>query len=128
MEYNLDLLNCFNRFANYLEKNNSSIRIKIENDNIMFSDRTFVFDCKHDNNNIHYVPWFLIFEKPPLETQIDYFFFGKNCESAKNSNIPVLVSIFEYCNAYSIDKCQMAPFGVPSCLEELAIKMDLMGI
>lgn len=121
-----DLLNIFNRFATYLEKNNSGIRIKIENDNVMFSDRTFVFDYKHDN--IHYVPWFLIFEKPPLETQIDYFFFGKNCESAKNSNIPVLVSIFEYCNVYSIDKCQMAPFGFPSCFEELAIKMDLMGI
>ena len=69
-----DLLNIFNRFATYLEKNNSGIRIKIENDNVMFSDRTFVFDYKHDN--IHYVPWFLIFEKPPLETQIDYFFFS----------------------------------------------------
>lgn len=121
-----DLLNIFNRFANYLEKNNSGIRIKIENDNVMFSDRTYVFDGKHVNT--HYVPWFLIFEKPPLETQIDYFFFGKNCKSAKNFNIPVLVSIFEYCNVYSIDKYQMAPFGVPSCLEELMIKMDLMGI
>lgn len=121
-----DLLNIFNRFANYLEKNNSSIRIKIENDNVMFSDRTYVFDHKHDNT--HYVPWFLVFEKPPLETQIYYFFFGKNCESAKNSNIPVLVSIFEYCNVYSIDKCQMALFGFPSCLEELMITMDLIGI
>jgi hypothetical protein len=92
----------------------------------MFNDQAFVFGDKHDNT--HFISWFVIVEKLPLETQLNCFFFGKNCESAKNSNIPVLVSIFEYCNAYSIDKCQMAPFGVPSCLEELVIKMDLMGI
>jgi hypothetical protein len=98
MEFNMktDLLNMFNRFANYLEKNNSLIRIKIENDNIMFNDQAFVFGDKHDNT--HFISWFVIVEKLPLETQINCFFFGKNCESAKNSNIPLMVSIFEYCN------------------------------
>jgi hypothetical protein len=124
MKYNIDiLLNCFNRFANYLEKNNSQIFIKIENDNIMFSDRTYVFDSKPD-----YIRWLITVEKLPLETQLNCFFFGKNCESAKNLDVTLLSSIFEYCNMYSIVTCQMAPFGIPSCLEELIIKMDLMGI
>jgi hypothetical protein len=114
-----DLLNMFNRFANYLEKNNSSIRIKIENDNIMFIDRTF------DND---YITWFVLVKKLPLETQIEYFFFGKNSESAKNSNIPLMVSIFEYCNHCSIDTYLMSPFGFPRTIEELVMKMDLMGI
>ena len=121
-----DLLNMFNRFANYLEKTNSKIFIKIENDNIMISDRTYFFDGKHVNTD--YIRWIMTVEKLPLETQIDYFFFGKNCESAKKSNIPLMVSIFEYCDMYSIVTCQMASFGFPSCLEELAMKMDLMGI
>jgi hypothetical protein len=122
----IDLLNVFNRFATYLEKNNSGIRIKIENDNIMFSDRTYVFDGKHVNTD--YIRWFMTIEKLPLETQLNCFFFGKNYESAKNLNIPLVSSIFEYCDMYSIVTCQMAPFGFPSCLEELMIKMDLMGI
>lgn len=121
-----DLLNIFNRFANYLEKNNSTIRIKIENDNIMFTDQSFVFGDQYDNT--HFISWFVIFEKLPLETQINCFFFGKNCESAKNSNIPLMVSIFEYCNNYLIDTYLMAPFGLPRTFEELAMKMDLMGI
>jgi hypothetical protein len=124
MEYNIDiLLNCFNRFANYLEKNNSQFFIKIENDNVMFSDRTYVFDSKPD-----YIRWLITVEKLPLETQLNCFFFGKNYESAKNLNMPLVSSIFEYCDMYSIVTCQMAPFGFPSCLEELIIKMDLIGI
>ena len=121
-----DLLNVFNRFANYLEKNNSQILVKIENDNIMVSDRTYFFDGEHVNTD--YIRWLMTIEKLPLETQLNCFFFGKNYESAKNLNIPLVSSIFEYCDMYSIVTCQMAPFGFPTCLEELAMKMDLMGI
>jgi hypothetical protein len=126
MENNDLLFNCFYRFANYLEKNNSQIRIKIENDNIMFSDRTYYFDGNHVNTD--YIRWLMTVEKLPLETQLNCFFFGKNCESAKNLGVTLLSSIFEYCDMYSIDPCQMAPFGIPSCLEELIIKMDLLGV
>ena len=92
----------------------------------MFSDRTYFFDGKHINAD--YIRWFMTVEKLPLETQLNLFFFGYNYTSAKNLNIPRVSSIFEYCNMYSIVTCQMAPFGIPTCLEELMIKMDLMGI
>lgn len=114
-----DLLNIFNRFANYLEKNNSQIIIKIENNNIMYIDRTVDTDC---------ITWLVMLEKIPLDTQIDYFFFGKSSEFAKNSNIPLMSSIFEYCDMYSIDTYLMIPFGFPRTFEELVIKMDLLGI
>ncbi len=121
-----DLLNIFNRFANYLEKNNSNIRIKIENENIMFNDQTFVFE--YQNDDTHYISWFVTVEKLSLETQLNCFFFGKNCESAKNLGMTWLSSIFEYCDMYSLDPCQMVPFGFPRTIEELAMKMDLLGI
>jgi hypothetical protein len=85
----------------------------------MFIDRTFDTD---------YISWFVLVEKLPLETQLNYFFFGKNCKSAKNFNIPLMVSIFEYCDHCSINTYLMSPFGFPCCLEELMIKMDLIGI
>jgi hypothetical protein len=70
-------------------------------------------------------------EKLPVETQLKCFFFGKNYESAKNLGVTLLFSIssiFEYCDMYSIDPCQMAPFGFPRTFEELAMKIDLLGI
>lgn len=122
-----DLLNVFNRFANYLEKSNSGIYIKIVNDNIMFNDRTYVFDGKYVN--IDYTRWFITSEKIPLELQINCFFFGRHCESIKKFfSAPIPFSIFEYCNMYSIVTNQLALFGCPSCIEELLIKMDLMEI
>lgn len=69
MEYNLYLLlNCFNRFANYLEKNNSRILVKIEDNKILFCN-----NYQSDDNV--YQLWFL-FTVGSLKTQIEYFFFG----------------------------------------------------
>lgn len=117
-----NLLYVFNQFANYLEKNNSNIRIKIENDNIMYIDKRVDTDC---------ITWFILIEKIPLEIQINYFFFGKKCESTKNLPAAIKMfplSIFEYCNRYLIDICLLGPFGFPRTIEELAMKMDLLGI
>ena len=99
-------LNCFNRFSNYLIKVNSPIRFKVENNNIMFCAREPYY-------NKNYEVWFLR-NKLALETQIDYFFFG---------DIRVK-SIFSWFGNNDIFKI----FGKPCCLEELILKMDLMGI
>lgn len=111
MEYNLDiLLNCFNRFANYLEKNNSQIIVKIEDNKILFCNNYH----PNYNNNVYQL-WFL-FTVEPLKTQIEYFFFGYGIVNQ--------CSIFLVFDGMDLLK----PFGKPSCLEELMIKMDLLGI
>jgi hypothetical protein len=110
MEHNLDLLlDCFNRFANYLETNNSQILVKIENEKILFCN-----NYQPDYNNIYQL-WFL-FTVESLKTQIEYFFFGYGIVNQ--------CSIFLAFEGMDLLK----PFGKPSCLEELMIKMDLLGI
>lgn len=110
MEYNLYLLlKCFNRFANYLEKNNSTIRVKIEDNKILFCNNY------HPNYTNVYHLWFL-FTVETLKTQIEYFFFG--------NGITDQCSIFLTFEGTDLLK----PFGKPSCIEELMIKMDLLGI
>ena len=99
-------LNCFNRFSNYLIKVNSPIRFKVENDNIMYCGRE-PFDNKD------YKLWF-VNNDLLLETQIEYFFFGY-IES---------MSVFNWFWNANIFKI----FGKPTCLEEIILKMDLMGI
>ena len=99
-------LNCFKRFANYLEKNNSKILIKIEHDTILYCNN-------YQYNNSIYQLWCL-FNLRSLKSEIEYFFFGTETS----------MSFFEW--FYYIDL--LKPFGKPSCIEELAIKMDLMGI
>ena len=109
MEYNIDiLLNCFNRFANYLEKNNSQILVKIEDEKILFCNN-------YQSADNTYQQWFL-FTVELLKTQIEYFFFGYATD-----NYGSIFSAFK-----SMDL--LKPFGIPTCLEELIIKMDLMGI
>jgi hypothetical protein len=107
MEYNLDLLlNCFKRFANYIEKNNSKLLIKIENDIILYCNNY------QYNNNIYQL-WCL-FNLGSLKEEIEYFFFGTETS----------MSFFEWFCYIDLLK----PFGKPCCLEELVIKMDLMGV
>jgi hypothetical protein len=109
MEYNLDiLLNCFNRFANYLEKNNSQILVKIEDNNILF------YNNYQSDDNIFYHVW-SSFNFCSLKEEIEFFFFGTE----------TLMSVFEW---FSYIDDFLKPFGFPTCLEELSIKMDLMGI
>ena len=111
MEYNLYLLlNCFNRFANYLEKNNIQILFKIEDNKILFCNN----QSSDDYDNIYHL-WFL-FTVGSLKTQIEYFFFG--CGIVNQCSIFLA---FE-------DMDLLKPFGKPSCIEELMIKMDLLGI
>ena len=64
-------------------------------------------------DNIFYQLW-CAFNFRSLKEEIEYFFFGT--ETSK--------SVFEW--FYDIDL--LKPFGKPCCLEELMIKMDLMGI
>ena len=109
MEYSLDLLlNCFNRFANYLEKNNSQILVKIKDEKIVF------YNNYQSNNNIYQLWNCNSFIFPSLKEEIEHFFFGNETS----------MSVFEW--FYYIDL--LKPFQKPCCLEEIVIKMDLMGI
>ncbi len=108
MEYNYDLyLRCFNRFANYLEKNNSQILVKIKDEKIVFYND---YQC---DDNIFDILW-SSFNFRSLKEEIEYFFFGTE----------TLMSVFEWFCYIDLLK----PFGKPCCLEELTIKMDLLGI
>lgn len=107
-------LSCFNRFANYLEKNNSQILVKIKDEKIVFYNN-YQSDDNIFDDSIFYQVW-NSFNFRSLKEEIEYFFFG--------SETLILMSVFEWLCYIDLLK----PFGKPCCLEELSIKMDLMGI
>jgi hypothetical protein len=105
----------FNRLKNYLITNNAVQRIELRDDNIwIYSPGLLEWHC-----------WFYMTlnKKESLKS----FLVGpSNCHSANNFYACYFV---EYQHSYdpvvrNICKC----IGKPSCLEELVIKMDLMGI
>jgi hypothetical protein len=112
MENNDLLFNCFYRFADYLEKNNSQILVKIKDEKIVFNYQS---DDNIFDDSIFYQVW-SSFNFHSLKEEIEYFFFG--------SKTLILMSVFEWFCYIDLLK----PFGKPCCLEELVIKMDLMGI
>lgn len=116
MEYNHDLLlNCFNRFTKYLNDNNSIIIFKYEDDKVQY--------CIKDNHHNKWDNWYNEYE--PIK-DIDFkderlnFFIGKHdtffsCPFRNESKYQIVNKCINFlCDSVS--------------LEELAMKMDLMGI
>jgi hypothetical protein len=121
MENNNLHLKCFNRFIDYVNKNTSSIEIKFKDNNIIFID-------KHYYTKFNKINWYMDNNNFTINEMIEYFFLGYNMSDSKK-----ILSIFEYVEHW-FRNCApdllnlLKHFGKPSCLEELIIKMDLMGI
>lgn len=122
MEQFLMKCNCFNRIAKYLSKNNSILRLRINDGHIQ---------------NMHFVTeygyWFNMYFDilSGLDSELDCFFFGKDIDN----RLRPYSSIFDYYEQLDIRQRHSDPhlasiysIGKSTCLEELIIKMDLMGI
>jgi len=121
MENNNLHLKCFNRFIDYVNKNTSLIKIEFRDNNIILID-------KHYTTIINKLNWYMPNDNFTIDEMIEYFFLGyDDPDSIK------ILSIFEYAEQWFRNCASnllnlLNNFGKPSCLEELVIKMDLMGI
>jgi hypothetical protein len=117
MEYNLDLLlNCFNRFTKYLNDNNSIIIFKYEDNKVKY--------CIKDNHHNTWYDWYdgkntMLIDIDLKDERLN-FFIGKHdtffsCPFRNKSKYRI------------VNKCINFLLN-PTSLEELAMKMDLMGI
>jgi hypothetical protein len=105
----------FNRLKNYLINNNAAQKLELRNNDIwIYSPGAECWNC-----------WFYM--SLNKKESLKLFLIGHSNRHGANN---FCVSYFDE-HKYSIDpvvrnlcKC----IGKPSCLEELAIKMDLMGI
>lgn len=113
-------LKIFNRLNDYLKKHNAYYIFKIENEIIYFYSYFF-------NEWVEWYPrvdisinkaceWFLLGSPGEVLSKMSYFekydsFFVLN----NNSKDPIVKQLCEY-------------IGEPTCLEEITLKMDLMGI
>ena len=111
-------LNIFNRLNDYLKKYNADVRLKIENEIIYFYSNHFNkwFEW-YDNIDLSLdkaCEWFLLGSPEPEKTDTVYTYlsFFRFYSGSKN---PIVKQICNY-------------IGKPTCLEEIIIKMDLMGI
>lgn len=105
----------FNRLKNYLITNNAIQKIELRDDNIwIYSPALLKWHCWFymSLNKKESLKAFLI---GPSNKCNSYNFYASYFDEYKFSNDPVVRNIC---------KC----IGKLSCLEELAIKMDLMGI
>jgi hypothetical protein len=149
-DLNLELLNeTYNRVVNFLEKN-SDLKIFISGDvNDINSNFTEIYISKERSSSLifksslkstesfnsteEYNKYsFLLYHK-----DTDYynyigssiFNFAKKCRNYYNKN---KYCVDDYSIAYEIYSSEagriIKELGFPCCLEELAIKMDLMGI
>lgn len=113
-------LKIFNRLNNYLKKNCVYDMFKIENEIIYFYsyhfNKWFKWYNHTDISLDKACEWFLLGNSEKVQTKtgcvIKYESFF---ESRSHSQNPIVKRICNY-------------IGKPSCLEELVIKMDLMGI
>lgn len=118
MEYNNDLLlKCFNRFAKYLNDNNSGIIFKYENDKVKYAYYT---DLKHNR----WYDWYdgkdlTVFDIDLKDERLN-FFIGKH-DTFFSNPFPD-EPIYQFVN-----KCINFLLN-PTSLEDIAMRMDLMGI
>ena len=114
-------LKIFNRLNDYLKKNNAYNMLKIENEMIYFYschfNKWFKWYDNYENIDLSLdkaCEWFLLGSPEPEKTDtVDtYVSFFRLYSSSKN---PIVKQICNY-------------IGTPSCLEEIIIKMDLMGV
>ena len=113
-------LNIFNRLNDYLKKNSAYITFKIENEMIYFY--SYFFDdwvewFPHINISINKVcEWFLLGSSGKVKSKMGYFEkYESFFELHNHSKDPIIKQICNY-------------IGKPTCLEEIILKMDLMGI
>ena len=117
----------FNRIADYFDKTDSKIRLKLLDDNIWVK----VMDEKFENwflsdDSIQYdiakcsieekLSFFLLnrFEKSEFENYISFFSWMNMMKSNAGLSNDIAVSTFA--------------IPTPSCIEELVLKMDLLGV
>ena len=110
----------FNRLNDYLKKHNAYIMFKIENE-IIYMYSYFFNEWVRWNPSIDLsldkaCEWFLLGSPGEVQSKMGYFekyeSFFVLCESSKDTIIK------QICNY----------IGKPECLEEIILKMDLMGI
>ena len=120
MEQFIMKCSCFKRIAKYLSKNNSAFLLRFHNGRIQNKfDRTkYWLDMYMDITD-------------GLNSELDCFFFGKDIDES----LRCYSSIFDYYEKLYIGlKLSDSPLasiysiGRPTCIEELVIKMDLLGI
>jgi hypothetical protein len=113
-------LNIFNRLSDYLKKHNAYVMLKIENEIIYFYSY-FFNNWVEWNTNIDLpldkaCEWFLLGSPGEVLSKMGYFEkYESFFELHNNSKDQIIKQICNY-------------IGKPTCLEELNIKMDLMGI
>jgi hypothetical protein len=113
-------LKIFNRLNDYLKKNNAYIMVKIENEMIYFYSYFF-------NKWVEWNPYVDL----SLDKACEWFLLGSPEKvQSKKGCVEKYESFFVLCNNSKdqIIKQICNYFGKPTCLEEIILKMDLMGI
>ena len=120
MEQFLMKCRCFNRIAKYLSKNNSTFRLRLHDGKIQnkYSRSRYWWDMYMDITD-------------GLDSELDCFFFGKDIDTS----LRCYSSIFDYYEKLDIRQKHSEPYlasiysiGRPTCIEEITLKMDLIGI
>jgi hypothetical protein len=111
----------FNRINRYLKNNNATITFKIENTKIyLYRTQKKVF-----------IQWNSTIDSPSLDKECEFFLLGTQGKIQPEINLfRTYASFFElHEDSYDPIIKHLCKFiGNPTCLEEIAIKMDLMGI
>jgi hypothetical protein len=111
----------FNKINCYLKNNNATITFKIENTKI-YLYRTRMKD---------FIPWAAMIDFPSLDKECEFFLLGTQGKIQPEINLFRTYASFFELYKYSRDpviKCLCNFIGNPSSLEEIVIKIDLMGI
>ena len=111
----------FNRINCYLKNTNATITFKIEN-TMIYLYRTQMKD---------FIPWNMTIDFPSLDKECEFFLLGTQ------GKIQPEINLFRpYASFFELHKDSRDPIikqlcnfiGNPTCLEEIVIKIDLMGI
>jgi hypothetical protein len=113
-------LKIFNRLNDYLKKHNADVKLKIENEIIYFYSDNFnawiEWFPRFDISINKACEWFLLGSSGKVKSKMGYFEkYESFFELHNNSKDPIVKQICNY-------------IGEPTCLEEITLKMDLMGI
>lgn len=111
----------FNRINCYLKNNNATIMFKIKNKMIYM----------YIPNMKYFIPWISTIDFPSLDKECKFFLLGTQGKIQPKINLFRTYASFFELHKYSRDPIikHLCDFiGNPTCLEEIAIKMDLMGI
>jgi hypothetical protein len=111
-------LKIFNRLNDYLKKHNAYVMLKIENEMIYFYSYFF-------NNWVEWYPCIDI----SINKACEWFLLGSP-EPEKTDTVDTHVSFFRlYSGSKNPIVKQICHYiGKPTCLEEIILKMDLIGI